>query len=124
MRRGTDLRTSLPAGTASSLPAPAWNRILLTCIPVQVEYVRLENPVENFRNIIGWLVKHDWSDGDIVKVVAGNGQRDAGAAEGLVALTHCLCPPVPLPRPWGAGPVSPGKPAERGDEVQRQSRLG
>jgi membrane dipeptidase len=39
----------------------------------RVKYVAgLENPEENFRNIIGWLVKHGYSDEDIVKVVGGN----------------------------------------------------
>jgi membrane dipeptidase len=38
-----------------------------------VEYVAgLESPTENFRNIIGWLVKHGWSDDDIQAVVGGN----------------------------------------------------
>jgi membrane dipeptidase len=39
----------------------------------EVEYVAgLENPTENFYNIIGSLVKRDWSDEDIEKVVGGN----------------------------------------------------
>lgn len=35
----------------------------------------LENPGENFRNIIGWLVKHGYSDDDIRLVVGGNTLR-------------------------------------------------
>lgn len=39
----------------------------------KVEYVDgLENPAECFYNIIGWLVKHDYSDDEIRKVVGGN----------------------------------------------------
>ncbi|MEV6964148.1 membrane dipeptidase [Hamadaea sp. NPDC051192] len=39
----------------------------------KVEYVDgLENPAECFFNIIGWLVKHDYSDDEIRKVVGGN----------------------------------------------------
>lgn len=38
-----------------------------------VEYVDgLENPGENFHNIIGWLVKHGYTDEDIRAVVGGN----------------------------------------------------
>ncbi|HLR94079.1 MAG TPA: membrane dipeptidase [Jiangellaceae bacterium] len=32
----------------------------------------LENPTECFHNIVGWLVKHGYSDQDIVKVTGGN----------------------------------------------------
>jgi membrane dipeptidase len=39
----------------------------------KVEYVDgLENPAECFYNIIGWLVEHGYSDGDIRKVVGEN----------------------------------------------------
>lgn len=39
----------------------------------KVEYVAgLENPTECFTNIIGWLVKHGYSDEDITKVIGGN----------------------------------------------------
>jgi membrane dipeptidase len=39
----------------------------------KVEYVDgLENPAECFYNIIGWLVKHDYSDDEIRAVVGGN----------------------------------------------------
>ncbi|HEV7725506.1 MAG TPA: membrane dipeptidase [Modestobacter sp.] len=42
----------------------------------KVEYVAgIENPAENYHNIIGWLVKHGYSDGDIQKVVGGNIMR-------------------------------------------------
>jgi membrane dipeptidase len=32
----------------------------------------LENPTENFRNIVGWLVKHGYSDNEIQAVLGGN----------------------------------------------------
>lgn len=35
----------------------------------------MENPTENFRNAIGWLVKYGYSDEDILKVVGGNTMR-------------------------------------------------
>ena len=35
----------------------------------------MENPAENFRNVISWLVKHGYSDDDIAKVVGGNTLR-------------------------------------------------
>ncbi|RIQ11030.1 dipeptidase [Jiangella rhizosphaerae] len=39
----------------------------------RVPYVAgVENPAENFTNIVGWLVKHGWSDGDISKVIGLN----------------------------------------------------
>jgi membrane dipeptidase len=39
----------------------------------RVEYVDgLENPAECFTNIIGWLVKHDYSDDEIRAVTGGN----------------------------------------------------
>lgn len=39
----------------------------------KVPYVAgLENPTECFFNIVGWLVKHGYSDEDIVKVTGGN----------------------------------------------------
>ena len=39
----------------------------------KVAYVAgLENPTENFRNIIGWLVKHGYPDADIQAVIGGN----------------------------------------------------
>ena len=42
----------------------------------EVEYVDgLENPAEGFHNIIGWLVKHDYSDDEIRAVVGGNTMR-------------------------------------------------
>lgn len=41
-----------------------------------VEYVSgLENPTENFFNIVGWLVKHGYSDEDIIAVTGGNIMR-------------------------------------------------
>lgn len=41
-----------------------------------VEYVAgMENPAENFTNITGWLVKHGYSDEDIIKVIGGNALR-------------------------------------------------
>ena len=42
----------------------------------EVEYVDgIENPAEAFPNIVRWLVKHDYSDGDIAKAVGGNVMR-------------------------------------------------
>ncbi|MGI8721209.1 MAG: dipeptidase [Geodermatophilaceae bacterium] len=42
----------------------------------KVRYVDgIENPAENFHNIIGWLVKHGYSDEDVVAVVGGNIMR-------------------------------------------------
>lgn len=35
----------------------------------------LENPAEGFHNIIGWLVKHDYSDDEIRAVIGGNTLR-------------------------------------------------
>lgn len=41
-----------------------------------VEYVRgMENPTEASLNIVRWLVKHDYSDADIQKVIGGNALR-------------------------------------------------
>jgi membrane dipeptidase len=42
----------------------------------EVPYVAgLENPTENFFNIVGWLVKHGYSDEDIIKVTGANIMR-------------------------------------------------
>jgi len=42
----------------------------------EVEYVDgIENPAEAFPNIVRWLVKHDYSDGDISKAIGGNVMR-------------------------------------------------
>jgi membrane dipeptidase len=42
----------------------------------RVPYVAgLESPTENFRNIIGWLVKHGYTDSDIQAVIGGNIMR-------------------------------------------------
>jgi membrane dipeptidase len=42
----------------------------------KVDYVEgLENPSENFHNIISWLVKHNYSNSEISKVVGGNTMR-------------------------------------------------
>ena len=39
----------------------------------EVEYVDgIENPAEAFPNIVRWLVKHDYTDGDIAKTIGGN----------------------------------------------------
>jgi membrane dipeptidase len=41
-----------------------------------VPYVAgLESPTENFRNIVGWLVKHGYTDADIRAVLGGNIMR-------------------------------------------------
>jgi membrane dipeptidase len=45
----------------------------------EVEYVQgLENPSEVFPNVLRWLVKHDYSDEDIAKVVGLNALRVLG----------------------------------------------
>ena len=45
----------------------------------EVEYVDgIENPAEAFPNIVRWLVKHDYSDGDIAKAIGGNVMRVLG----------------------------------------------
>jgi membrane dipeptidase len=42
----------------------------------EVEYVDgIENPAEAFPNIVRWLVRHDYSDGDIAKAIGGNVMR-------------------------------------------------
>ena len=42
----------------------------------EVEFVDgIENPAEAFPNIVRWLVKHDYSDGDIAKAIGGNVMR-------------------------------------------------
>ena len=42
----------------------------------EVEFVDgIENPAEAFPNIVRWLVKHDYSDGDIAKAIGGNVTR-------------------------------------------------
>src|SRR5947207_3400850 len=35
----------------------------------------IENPAEAFPNIVRWMVKHDYSDGDIAKAIGGNVMR-------------------------------------------------
>ena len=45
----------------------------------EVPYVAgLENPTENFFNIVGWLVKHGYSDDNIRTVIGGNIMRALG----------------------------------------------
>jgi len=42
----------------------------------EVEYVDgIENPAEAFPNIVRWMVKHDYSDGDVAKAIGGNVMR-------------------------------------------------
>src|SRR5439155_1433027 len=42
----------------------------------EVEFVDgIENPGEAFPNIVRWLVKHDYSDGDIAKTIGGHVMR-------------------------------------------------
>ena len=42
----------------------------------EVEYVKgFENPTEGASNIVRWLVKHNYSDTDIIKVMGGNALR-------------------------------------------------
>jgi membrane dipeptidase len=39
----------------------------------EVEFVDgIENPAEALPNIVRWMVKHDYSDGDIAKAIGGN----------------------------------------------------
>ncbi len=41
--------------------------------PTRVNYVRgMENPTEGYNNIIRWLIKHGYSDEEIIKVAGGN----------------------------------------------------
>ena len=45
----------------------------------RVPYVAgLESPTENFHNIVGWLVKHGYTDADIQAVIGGNIVRALG----------------------------------------------
>jgi membrane dipeptidase len=54
-------------GLAQATKGPSFTR---------VEYVAgIDNPTENFYNIVGWLVKHGYSDEDIIKVTGGNIMR-------------------------------------------------
>ncbi|TMJ93790.1 MAG: diguanylate cyclase, partial [Actinobacteria bacterium] len=47
----------------------------------EVEFVDgIENPGEAFPNIVRWLVKHDYSDGDIAKAIGENVMRVLGEA--------------------------------------------
>ncbi len=49
----------------------------------RVEYCAgMENPTENFHNIIGWLVKRGYSDDEIAKVTGANALRVYGQAWG------------------------------------------
>ena len=42
----------------------------------EVEYVDgIENPAEAFPNIVRWMVKHEYSDGDVAKAIGGNVMR-------------------------------------------------
>src|SRR5438128_6396588 len=42
----------------------------------EVEFVDgIENPAEAFPNIVRWMAKHDYSDGDIAKAIGGNVMR-------------------------------------------------
>jgi len=41
--------------------------------PTRVNYVKgMENPTEGYNNMIRWLVKHGYSDEEIIKVAGGN----------------------------------------------------
>jgi membrane dipeptidase len=40
---------------------------------IEVDYVNgLENPSENFHNIVQWLIKHNYSKDEIIKVTGEN----------------------------------------------------
>jgi len=42
----------------------------------EVEYIRgLENPTECMWNVVRWMVKHGYSDGEIAKIIGGNALR-------------------------------------------------
>ena len=42
----------------------------------KVEYVKgVENPTESPYNVVRWMVKHGYSDDDIVKAIGGNAVR-------------------------------------------------
>ena len=41
--------------------------------PARVEYVKgMENPTEGYNNAVRWLVKHEYSDDEIGKIIGGN----------------------------------------------------
>ena len=45
-------------------------------VVTEVPYVKgIENPGENFPNIVRWLVGHGYKDEDIIKVIGGNSLR-------------------------------------------------
>lgn len=46
------------------------------CEIPEVPYIKyLENPCESSHNILRWLIKHNYSEGDIAKVMGGNAIR-------------------------------------------------
>jgi membrane dipeptidase len=64
------------AAVPASEPAPRTREDIGEAPVATYEYCAgMENPTENFRNAIGWLVKHGYSDEDIRKVVGGNALR-------------------------------------------------
>jgi membrane dipeptidase len=64
---GLHTEFSRQLGLAQATSGPAFPR---------VEYIAgLDNPTENFYNIVGWLVKHGYNDEDIIKVTGGNIMR-------------------------------------------------
>jgi membrane dipeptidase len=67
---------NVPAPVAACEPAPrSKEQVEQVSAPVAAYCAGFENPTENFRNAIGWLVKHGYGDADIVKVIGGNTLR-------------------------------------------------
>ena len=83
-RRSTRARRSRASGgqrPVSPLDSRAWVAAAAKPAHPKVDYVEgLENPTEGSRNIIRWLVAHDYSDEDIAKVMGGNAIRLLSAA--------------------------------------------
>jgi membrane dipeptidase len=70
---------NLPPTVPASEPAPLTRVGVQEVSAPKSEYCAgFENPTENFRNAIGWLVQHGYSDEDIRKVVGVNTLRVLG----------------------------------------------
>ncbi|MEU4173128.1 membrane dipeptidase [Streptomyces sp. NPDC026665] len=70
---GATIAPTLPASGADELSRIGVDEELTA--PKADHCAGMENPTEVFRNAIGWLVKHGYSDEDIRKVVGGNTMR-------------------------------------------------